>query len=364
MIICDLVKIACDAIFYNGIPQYEDKLCKYYKFSEIKKLQQSIRTYADRNKDGILDAEECGLLVKSGCDVVELERSGVGASLDTLSDNAMRIGILPFSYSATLVRKSAFNAAHAKAEAAFGPQINEVYDLIDRMNWICPKFTEKQIAEIKMNQSDYNYFDDTCTMDYRTWKTWEKGIKAFFWSLVWMLPSLFSVIWFMVSTALSAISSLSFQKHGRTMSIITSLAFLFILLFFMGPPRSLGNSPQTYNIVALVVFSVIAGLSGYNLSGYITDRRKWRIWFLLIVGILLLSASPFLIVSRSMGPWYFIEGIWFTRIYSDDSSWNLMMFSIVIILVSLSLLYRFYRQSILSLYEKLKLSRKNHNHNG
>ena len=139
LIICDLVKIACDSIFYGSIPQSENALCRYYKIVEIKRLQTSIIVYADKNQNGILDRDEMELLKSRGCNTEEIQKSVIKANMDKLADDAGRLGLLPPAYSTTQIRRNAFNAANSETEFAFNPLKDEVYDLIERMNWIYPK---------------------------------------------------------------------------------------------------------------------------------------------------------------------------------------------------------------------------------
>jgi hypothetical protein len=366
LIICDLVKIACDSIFYGSIPKAENALCKYYKIVEIKRLQTSIIVYADINQNGTLDVAEIEFLKSKGCNTEEIQKMAINADMDKLADDAGRIGLLPPAYSTTQIRRNAFNAAHSETEFAFNPMKDEVYDLIGRMNWLYPKLTEKQMNELKLNSSEgYGFKGSPITPDLSSWKTWTNGFKYVLYGFTSTFgPLVSTVLWFSISILLGLFSAITFKSYRKSMSVLVSLIFLSIMLYLNGNfPTSLANytmlTTRTYYLSALVIFSIVAGLTGFKISRSIQDKTKWRILTPLIIGFLMILWSLNLDFLFKEFNFLFSWGIGslicpITATQSNSFSQNLATFATIFILVYLGFLYIFYQNVVSDFLCKLK----------
>lgn len=291
LIICDLVKIACEGIFVATLPQYEHALCRFNKFKEKRRLQTSIIDYADKNKNGVLDQNEIVLLSQHGCEVGEIQKKPLDLDLDKLAINADLLGLLPPGYSTSEIRMNAFFAAHAESEYFYNPLKNEVYDLIDRSNWIVPHFTKKQKKMYKLF-----YGKNLEGPDYTTWKTWEFGISYFIGGLTWIFsPFLFFVYWFAISVLISFTVSMSFLRYKKIIFISTSLIFLLLLVTMRGGYNSYSNSMypfwNTFSyccfVFSLTCFSVVSGLTACKILTYVKNKELWRISALFLFGLLM-----------------------------------------------------------------------------
>ncbi len=352
LIICDLVRIACDAILADTVPQYENALCKYYKILEIKRLQITIVVFADKNQNGILDADEIEFLKSKGCDTEEIQESVTKANMDKLAENAGKLGLLPPAYSTTQIRKNAFYAAHSETEFELKPLIDEVYDLIDRMNCFFPKFTEKQMNELNTSFAE-EFTQKPFVIDFYSWPTWRNGLLSFICEFTSILgPLIATALWFSISMMIGLFFAIIFKRYKKFMSIIASLLFLFLLLYLRhNIPRSLSNNSILYHIFALAIFSIVAGLSGFKISRHIKDKVKWRILTVLIIGFLIILWSfnlDFMLSDLYPFCWgigCLIYPISPTQI--NSFSWNLIIFATILILISVAFLYRYYRSEIL-----------------
>jgi hypothetical protein len=364
LIICDLVKYACDAIFSGGIPPYENALCKYYKIVEIKRLQSSIIVFADKNQNGVFDADEIEFLKSKGCDAGETQKPVLKANMDKLAGDAGKLGLLPPAYSTTQIRKNAFNAAHSETEFFFKPLTDSVYDVIARMNWLYPRLTEKQINELKTNYTEEQFRENPAVPDYRTWATWRNGLVNFLYGIAWKFGPMTSVtLWFSISIMLGLFSALTFKSHRKFMSVFASLIFVFFIGSF---PTTLANNSDLYNLFALAIFSMVAGLIGFKISGYIENKIKWRILSALIVGFLLILWSFNLDSLFFHNPYFlFYDGIGrlvspvtvrdFSGITPQDAfSLNSAIFATILIIVSLGFLCTYYQEEILDFFSRLK----------
>lgn len=364
-VICDLVKIGCDAIFYGSIPKSENALCKYYKIVEIKRLQTSIIVYADKNQNGVLDADEIEFLKSRGCDTEQIRNSVIKADMDTLAYDAGRLGLLPPAYSTTQIRKNAFNAAHSETEFTFNPMKDEVYGLIERMSWLCPKFTEKQMNELKMHLTETEFNERLVAPDYLSWRTWGNGLKCF----LYAFPSLFgpliaTVLWFSISIMIGLFFAITFKSHRKLMSALASLVFLFFIVYLRGNiPIILSNNLFHYYFLSLGIFSIVAGLTGFKISIYVENRRKWQILTPLIIGLLIIAWSfnlDFLFKGI-----YCCYGWGFGSLISPSSvtqfnsfSQNSATFATVFILIYLGFLVIYYQNEISDYLCTLKRRKK------
>lgn len=364
LIICDLVKIACDSIFYGSIPQSENALCRYYKIVEIKRLQTSIIVYADKNQNGILDADEIEFLKSKGCNTEEIQKSVINADMDKLADDAGKLGLLPPAYSTTQIRKNAFNASHSETEFTFNPLKDEVYDLIERMNWLYPKFTEKQMNELKLNPSErIGLKGSPVTPDLCSWKTWANGFKYVLYGFTSTFgPLVSTVLWFSISIMLGLFSAITFKSYRKSMSVLVSLIFLSIMLYLNGNfPTSLANysmlTTRTYYLSALVIFSIVAGLTGFKISRSIQDKTKWRILTPLIIGFLMILLS--LNLDFLFREFYSLFGWGVGSLISPISATQyLATFAIIFILIYLGFLYIYYQNEISDFICKFKRRKK------
>lgn len=369
LLICDLVELACNAILSSSIPQSENALCKYYKIVEIKRLQTSIFVYADKNQNGVLDADEMELLKSKGCNTAEIQKVAFKANMDKLADDAGRLGLLPPSYSTTLIRRNAFNAAHSETEFTYNPLKDDVYDLIKRTNWIYPKFTEKQMNELNLNSTEVAGFKESPLVpDLCSWSTWKHGLKYFLYGISSKFgPLIATTLWFSISIMLGLFSAITFKSYRKLMSVLASLMFLSLILYFRGSiPTSFHiNSIQYGFLSALVIFSIVAGLTGFKISRHVKDKIKWRILTPLIIGFLIilwsLNLDSLFYNLYYFGGWgigYLISPLTAKQISGIDPhntfSLNSQIFAIILILSSLGFLYIYYQNEIFNFICKFK----------
>lgn len=368
-IVCDLVKYACEAIISNNVPQCEYTLCKYYKIVEIKRLQTSIIVYADKNQNGVLDADEIALLKSKGCNTDEIQKSVLNADMDKLADDAGRLGLLPPAYSTTQIRKNAFNAAHSETEFAFKPLTDEIFDLIERMNWFYPRLTEKQINDLKICYTEKELRESPVVPNYCSWATWRMGLRFFLYGFTEPFgPLIATMLWFSISIMLGLFSAITFKSYRKLMSALASLIFLFFILYLgdnLIVKLSMGSLFMQYNLLfGLLIFSIVAGLIGFNISRYVKDKIKWRILTAMIIGFLIIPWSFNLDFQLSFG-WgigclvspvtgKLISGVNACNTFSQNS----IMFAESLILVSLVFLLKYYQNEISDFICKFKRRKK------
>ncbi len=369
--ISDLVKIACDAIFAGSIPMCEDATCKYYKTVEKKRLQTTAFTFADRNQNGKLDADEIEFLKSKGCDVDELQKQAIKADMDRLAEDAGRLGLLPPAYSTKQIRKIAFNTAHSETEFTFKPLTDEVYDMIERTNWFFPKYTPKQIAEIKMDYADRGFNEYFLVPDYGTWETWKFGTLTFLNILFGTYGPIITLsLWFLMSIILGLFSAITTRKYRKSTAILSCLLFLWLIVSLRGAmPTYMTNITIYCNLFALAVFSTIAGLTGYRISEYVKNRIKWQILSALAIGFLMILWS--LNLDRYFYSLYgfmgdevgcFVSPVNARQInYMVEYSPYLYISAIMsalLILIPLCLLYTHYRKQIFDFFSGLNRRNK------
>ncbi|MFO7957161.1 MAG: hypothetical protein R6X33_08660 [Candidatus Brocadiia bacterium] len=262
----EMNRIACEAILLGSEPRHAWALARFYRAKEVRRLQVNLRTKLDLDRDGAVDGREQDRARALGLDPRELDKRVIHGDLDQLAHAAVRLGVVPSSYSAKDVRLRALHAARNASERFFRPARHEIESIFAR---------------------GYDW------PDYTKWSTWECGVKWFVCGLFEHFGGLgAAAAWLGVCFVVAGGASLVVRDRRPLVGFVVGAGLYAGLLLL-----ARGGHLSGYQTLWGLGYTLLSGVVGYG--GGRAAAAVGRRWSVLFGAAILLGLA--LLVSGTLG---------------------------------------------------------------
>jgi hypothetical protein len=259
----ELNRIACEAILLGSEPRHAWALARFYRAKEVRRLQVNLRTKLDLDRDGAVDGREQDRARAVGLDPRELDKRVIHGDLDQLAHAALRLGVVPSSYSAKDVRLRALHAARNASERFFRPVRREIESIFARA---------------------YDW------PDYTKLSTWERGVKWFVCGLFEYFGGLgVAATWLGVCFVVAGGASLTVRDRRPLVGFVVGAGLYAGLLLL-----ARGGHLSGYETIWGLGYTLLSGVVGYG-GGRAAEAvgRRWGVLFgaAILLGLVLLVSG-------------------------------------------------------------------------